>query len=388
MDMVSDEESRGLTRSEDDLVDYGSANSDDSDLDSTAEQVATAAAPDDADANRSEQDEHAEITIAALTRRLRCLFHAITWPVVPLGTIVVLALLWMLHAAFFEEISNSCSHPLHWYAAASLIVLIYTPNHTWLRAQLFNYQRDRDGPNRPPNARRCDQVFHTMALLYVYAGITLVQTCHEDLEAEGDVSSCSATCPTLFRALSVYVVSLQVFTLSLVLPLLFLPCIYLWLLRQTTIDNEALVFLQERLRDEELYLRNGGVTADEIMSQLKPVSLVTDSNSNRVMVVSVDDKDFANAKDANGVKDCCICMSDFRIYPFVDEEMGATLDEDEDEAIVQTHCGHIMHSRCMASWVDGRWQQSSGDHEESGRSTSTRRAKRTTCPLCRTDLRS
>ncbi|GKY95408.1 hypothetical protein MPSEU_000502300 [Mayamaea pseudoterrestris] len=404
--MVSEQEAQALNQSVEDILDYGAASADeladedhDGDGNANNEALSAANAAEQEDADEvpvdPEMDDAGEIAVAALTRRLRCMFHVVTWPVVPLGTIVVLALVWMLCAAFVKEIHNQCAQPLHWYAGASLLIFLYSPFHTTMRARLFNYQRDRDGPNRPPSARRCDQVYHTIALLYVYAGITMVQTCREESLPDGEnneAGTCANTCPALFRAMSVYVVSLEVFTFSLILPLLFLPCIYLWLLRQVTVDSETLAILQERLRDEELLFRNGGVTGSEVMAQLERVKLVEDPEHGRIVVVGANDKDLLDAKDSNGVRDCCICMSDFRIHDAqMDVETGVSSEEDaeddEAEAIVRTPCGHIMHLQCMASWIDGRWQ-SSGPQAAVNEDGLTRRARRTTCPLCRSDLRS
>lgn len=58
--------------------------------------------------------------VTQLTRRLRCLFSTITWPIVPLGTILSFALLWVLYAAFVLDLRKSCSRPLHGYAVISL----------------------------------------------------------------------------------------------------------------------------------------------------------------------------------------------------------------------------------------------------------------------------
>lgn len=337
------------------------------------------AAPD-----RSEPTE--EEAIASLTRRLRCLFAVITWPIVPLGTIVTLALLYLVYAAFILDARKTCAHPLHWYVVISLLLIAYAPNHTRIRRHVFHYVRERDGPTRPPPVRRFDQFFHTLALLYVYGGITLVQTCREDMhkiDEDSMVNSCTATCPNLYPALSVYVATLELFTFSLILPLLFLPCIYLWFLRQATADAEALAVLQDRLREEEALFRNGGVTAEEILSHLEAVKLVADDDNNRVLIVPLQSDDpTSEAKDANGVKECCICMCDFVI---ADLETGdaSSAENNQAEAIVRTQrCGHLFHKQCIASWVGGRWQ-----NDEGADGSPRRRARRTTCPLCRQDLR-
>jgi RING-type zinc-finger len=356
-----------------------------------------AAATEGAVADNEQDEEHA---IALLTRRLRCLFGIITWPIVPLGTIVGLALLWLLYAAFILDMRKSCSHPLHWYVVLSFILVVYAPYHTHVRSRLFRYVRERDGPARPPHVRRFDQFFHTTALLYVYGGITLVQTCREDFGGETSdspiadppvVNSCAATCPNLYQALAVYVATLEVFTFSLILPLLFLPCIYLWFLRRATADAEALAVLQDRLREEEQMLRNGGVTADEIMEQLETVKLVIDSRTSgerRILIVPVVSDDLSGGKDANGVKECCICMESFVLQHGTDDienTVALQLNENDaaNEAIVRTAvCGHLFHQRCIASWVGGRWNNGNNDPDEQ-----QRRARRTTCPLCRNDLR-
>ena len=97
----------------------------------------------------SEEEEPRDGVIGNLTRRLRCLFSTITWPIVPLGTIVSVALLWVLYAASSLDLRKSCSHPMHSYALISLILVSYIPNHSHVRSQLFHYLRERDGPIRP-----------------------------------------------------------------------------------------------------------------------------------------------------------------------------------------------------------------------------------------------
>ena len=96
-----------------------------------------------------EEEEPRDGVIGSLTRRLRCLFSTITWPIVPLGTIVSIALLWVLYAASSLDLRKSCSHPMHSYALISLILVSYIPNHSQVRSRLFHYSRERDGPIRP-----------------------------------------------------------------------------------------------------------------------------------------------------------------------------------------------------------------------------------------------
>jgi hypothetical protein len=350
-------------------------------------------------------------TVAVLTRRLRCLFGIITWPIVPLGTLAVLALLWFLYA-FLLDFNKTCSQPLKAYTATTLFWVVYIPSHTTVRSRLFSYVRERDGPNRPPLVRRYDQIFHT--LLYVYAGITLVQSCRDDTHAqllqegavqqqntasdaemtsEGPDDTCDSTCPNLFPALAIYVTTLEVFTMSLILPLLFLPCIYLWFLRQ--VADRDVAILQERFREEEENMLSGSpaVTAEDIVDQLESVKLlrkdVGKDEDEEIYVVPEDATSLSQGEDANGVRDCCICMNDFIIHDEAalhNHDVEAGEPSDDEEAVVRTRaCGHLFHRRCMASWVGGQWQGRNGTDEDSA--WRRRRAKRASCPLCRSDLR-
>lgn len=435
-------------------------------------------------------EEAVDDVVTSLARRVRCLFSVITWPIVPLGTTASLALVWLIYASAVLDVGKTCSHPLHWYAIMSLVLVLYAPYHGRIRSFLFNYRRER-GSERPPSVRRYDQLFHTLALIYVYAGITLVQTCRDDVyvlnpEASNDnnnnsggtggaslstssssslsplgvaldwsassstssssssstltpqgvtlnlsassltpPNTCAATCPNLFLALRVYVATVEVFTFSLILPLLFLPCLYLYFIRRTMQDAESLAVLQDRFREEELLIRNGGVTEQEIMDQFEKVRLVVDPSSTeerRVVVVPGDRPAGVGAGSGTPMslqdfdecrsKECCICMESFSIQE--DEEAVAGSfgeDDDDNQIIIRTRtCGHLFHRRCIASWVGGRWQVSttttrsisannngSTSHNvnqpaEGGTSnhrqeSSSRRARRTTCPLCRRDVR-
>ena len=346
-------------------------------------------------------------TVAVLTRRLRCLFSVITWPIVPLGVLCFLALL-LFFWAFFDDFQKTCSHPIKTYAYVTAFWCIYIPCHANLRARFFSYIRERDGPNRPPLVRRYDQLFHTLALLYVYAGITIIQTCHDDGLSTPDMdegnatatssdeetfhphNTCAATCPHLFGAMAVYVLTLQFFTLSLILPLLFLPCIYLWFLRQVTADRDLAV-LQERFREEEEALLTGRATviAQEVLEELETVKLYRKRNE-EIWAVSAGSGSISEGKDVKGVKECCICMNDFDVsesdqFYRPDAETGQQ-EVDEDDTVVRTRaCGHLFHKHCIASWVGGRWQGRHGyDNDTAWRE---RRARRSSCPLCRTELK-
>lgn len=401
----------------------------------TADQSNTTVDPDDEEDETIRQEEadaaatsdDIDDALTALTRRLRCLFSVVTWPIVPLGSICILGLIWLLYASFVLDMHETCSHPLHWYSVTSMLFLFYLPFHTSIRSYFFHYDRDRDGPNRPVSVRRYDQCFNTVALLYVYAGITIVTGCRDDLMIPDgstanaatsaaaaaapnlDMASlnntCAATCPNTFASLRVYVACLELFVLSLIIPLLFLPCLYLYFVRRTMQDAEALSILQERLREEEALRRNGGITAEQIMDYFERVHLVVDPRTidHKILIVpratptTTDpgkDKEssapessssltinFAKATECD-TKECCICMKNFKIKETNDIEAGNAGNEDAaEDRIVRTSqtCSHLFHERCILSWVGGRW--------EAGGSNECRPARHTTCPLCRRDFR-
>ena len=112
--------------------------------DESNEEIAAAALVVAAAAGGEEEESSSrDGAIGNLTTRLRCLFSTITWPIVPLGTIVSLALLWVLYAASSLDLRKSCSHPLHSYALISLVLVAYIPNHSQVRSYLFQYSRER-----------------------------------------------------------------------------------------------------------------------------------------------------------------------------------------------------------------------------------------------------
>jgi len=423
------------------------------------------------DNNVHPQPPPQEGAIGNLTRRLRCLFSTITFPIVPLGTIVSLALLWVFYAASSLDLRKECSKPLHSYALMSLLMVSYIPNHAQVRAQIFSYSRERDGPVRPARVRMYDQFFHTVCLLYVYTGVTLVQTCKDDLVLQEEqasnqsqlssinghsfdltlhdkehggtpISSCEATCPNLYQALSVYVTTLELFTFALVLPLLFLPCIYLWFLQRATAEADAFARLQDRLQEEDALLSNGGVTTGEIINSLEIVKVVKrastggssntpksiESNKNRNNSKSKESDDEAmnqeeveqqelwvlplNATSSNTIgtrclaKECCICMNEFHVQDASQEGNDSSSEESDErtattatspptkeleDVIVRTKCGHLFHKECLKGWVGGMWSaaQTNNDNyfDPHSQDWEKRKARQVHCPLCREDLR-
>jgi hypothetical protein len=201
------------------------------------------------------------------------------------------------------------------------------------------------------------------------------------------------------------------FTFALILPLLFLPCIYLWFLRRATAEAEAFTHLQDRLREEEALLSNGGITASEILDSLEKVKLVSrthlDSSgaTERQVWLMPDLATNVSGGTNSDIKECCICMTDFPVQEEADIESGQDPTNSNNESpqdssspeqgMVRTPCGHIFHSECLYGWVGGRWQidpqandttDSTGEEDRS-QERRRRRARQTCCPLCRKDLR-
>ena len=133
------------------------------------------------DSEEAPENPTAEIrqegSVTQLTRRLRCLFRTLTSPIIPLATILAVALLWVLYAAFVLDLRKSCSRPLHGYAIISLVTVTYATFHSHVRNYLFSYSPERDGPPRPIAVRMYDQLYHTLCILYVYGGVTLIEAC-------------------------------------------------------------------------------------------------------------------------------------------------------------------------------------------------------------------
>jgi RING-type zinc-finger len=103
-----------------------------------------------------------------------------------------------------------------------------------------------------------------------------------------------------------------------------------------------------------------------------------------------------SAPDANDVHECCICMNEYSVReePLLfrptdaDAATSSLVDVEAgqggsfvDPVVRIPQCGHFFHQQCIAGWVGGAWQPGDAGIER------FRRAKRTTCPLCRKDLR-
>jgi len=352
---------------------------------------------DDGDSSEDVATQGAE-AITQLTRRLRCLFACLTWPIVPLGGIVLLAFIWVA-MAYVREFRTPCSSPLKAYAVMSTCLFLYTPNHTAVKLRLFSYSRQRDGPIRPRSVRMYDQLYHTVCIFYVCYGRSLMQACRDSLvpipndiiqtnsyegqtltiltnmfvEAQaasgGMMSSCEVTCPQLYQATSVFVSVLQLLFVTLVLPLVCLPCIYVYIIRRATVaatlanlhggsnnsDDEG--ELEDLLREGTIPRRSRRqrqrYTAKDIMDGLDTIRLIRHNKKGieaaagggddcdeevEVRIVTIsrgkhisdNDQETIDPPRHLHVKECCICMGDFEIYDDDDDGNSDNNGTDDD----------------------------------------------------------
>lgn len=339
-----------------------------------------------------------------------------------LDKVVIVALGYMLCIAFVFRNDGSlrtwdgdpqepCAHPLRAYAWASLVLAAYTPYHMRLLVR-FNYVAGTVH----------DEIFQMLVWLFLCTGTTLVWTCRKDVIEEavsrGDVvtktgvtsdgamfgddgqdssndpsvahalNACQATCPDLTDAVVVYMTALALFMLSVILPLLFLPRILQQQLRDN--DNDE---------DDDLmfsFTHGSIVTAEKILQNMQNVKLVRQSEGNvRVVPTTTTTADSPNDTTTatttttttwaaeEGTLECCICMTEFHIYN--DDIEAGDIEEQEHGSVVRTPvCGHLLHEQCIAGWVGGRWERSISN--ETLRQNRQRRARCTTCPLCRAEL--
>jgi hypothetical protein len=273
----------------------------------------------------------------------------LTCPIVPLAATLTLLLLWVLYSALLLDWGKPCDQPLRAYALLSAAMFAYTPHHRTAKRILFGYLRERDGPTRPWGVRVYDQMYHAACLLWMYAGISWTSRS----------TTCAQTCPHLFKSTKVFVLVQTTFMSILVIPLLCLPCIYLWLVRQAAVISANRRLLRRRKR----------VAPEKVIA-----SFITIDLSNETI------RQFLQGKE------CCICMSDFMeeihhststsdVVPAVTTPSSADASDNKNNGkndlvmgVIQTQCGHLFHRACIATWLKTPY---SGSYK---------------CPLCREDL--
>mmetsp|Transcript_46970 Transcript_46970/g.69548 ORF Transcript_46970/g.69548 Transcript_46970/m.69548 type:complete len:541 (+) Transcript_46970:38-1660(+) len=266
-----------------------------------------------------------ENDVTTLTHRLRCLFAILTCPIVPLAASLTLLLLWVFYAAIVLDWGKPCDQPLRLYSLLSALMFAYTPHHRSAKRLLFGYWRERDGPVRPWNVRMYDQLYHALCLLWMYAGITWISNC----------DTCKVDSPHLYNAVRIFVFIQTVFMSILVVPLLCLPCIYLWLVRQASIISAGRGSSHNRRRKKH--------DPDKVLASMATLS----------------PEDF---DESNIPKECCICMSELT--------RGSDNNEGDlnTDGAVKTRCGHVFHKACLKTWLESSYGSSC------------------CCPLCRKDL--
>jgi hypothetical protein len=192
----------------------------------------TPTTPQDADNN----DNHQTVHDGALARRahgdqlatyrLRMFFSLITCLIIPTGILLGVLLIWMMISER-QDRGNECDQPLFLYAWLSLGVFLYSPHHTSAKRIFFGYDRERDGPFRPRKVVLFDRCYQICFCVYTVLGFSWVS----------NVETCDETSPHLFVAARAFVIVQCILLFLLLLPLVSLPCIFSWLMRQGFLSN-------------------------------------------------------------------------------------------------------------------------------------------------------
>jgi len=153
-----------------------------------------------------------------------------------------------------------------------------------------------------------------------------------------------------------YVLTLCILATVLALPLLCLPCVYLWIVRGAAADAlEAAA----AMASSDTWNGSMDLTQHDTEEILDKMETVTETSHD----LELGDDDNVN------VKECCICMTQFQFHQ-----------PDNHDQIKRTKCGHFFHRSCLKGWLRGHW-------DESNATTSSRTyASRRCCPLCRKEL--
>lgn len=372
-------------------------------------------------------------------QRLRCLFILFTFPIIPLALILLIFLFWLLYAAFFGDDGANCDEPLRTYAIMSTCLFLYTPFHRKLKRTLTERRRrQRIGSSNGDReySRFYDHLYLTFCLLYIYLGVTWTQNCHTDYslcqagedindgpgqnmadggggdgqdidnastQIQGYLSECTECgCPNLYHATRSFVLTLCVLSIVLSLPLLCLPCVYVWIIRGATEDAlEAATRHSEEGHTDSLSRWSVG----EVLEQMEKVYLPSEEKAPSVQKdesEDMSDKPVAytnnNEYDALYPKECCICMNDFK-YPTKEMVDEGTLGEND--IIVRTKCGHVFHKSCLGGWLGLNYRDGSGNintnlsgdtttegnsDSDNGSFNNRALARKRVCPLCRENL--
>jgi hypothetical protein len=313
-------------------------------------------------------DDPMSVEFRTMMHRVRCMFGALTFPIPPLAAAVVLTMFYFLGVAYlpfevkaFTALWNgmdaadfpdlpTCAHPLYPYSAATVVAFAYAMRHDAVRTRFFTNDRAR---------RLYDKCVQGMALFYVYMGILLKQTCTDDVPPGQTVDSCVATCPHVTAAFSLYVLALECFSVAIFVPLLLLPCVYVWFVRRGT-HRQLTTARSSPPRGASTGTISAATTTitsrrmQRVLDGLAAIQVVANADSTASPLTAILTGSNGNDDDGERIplqnKECCICMADLT-----------------DANVVRIkNCGHVFHKECLSHWV---------------------RRRRTTCPLCRADIR-
>jgi hypothetical protein len=163
-----------------------------------------------------------------ITRRLRLFFGLITCLIIPTA-ISLLCLLVYYIVSVQKDKGSSCDAPLEAYAYFALFMFVYSLHHRHVKKLLFSYDRERDGPRRPPNVLAYDRCYQVLFLSYAVTGVCFVSS----------AETCPETAPSLFLAAYAFVCVQCALLGLLLLPLMCVPCIFVWLMRQGFLFGEV-----------------------------------------------------------------------------------------------------------------------------------------------------
>ena len=172
------------------------------------------------------------------------------------------------------------------------------------------------------------------------------------------MSTCEATCPALYAATKTFVTTLQLFFLVLVMPLLMLPIIYVWVVRRAS-AVAALAELGRAGRDDFGGDDDdgGSFTALQILNGMDIVRFIRAGEKVKIVTLAEgippggdveeglgDGSQVSNAppsrmtsyRDPDDVRECCICMTEFRLNDTELSEEVAQLARNRD-AVSYTH---------------------------------------------------
>lgn len=261
-------------------------------------------------------------------------------------------------------------------------------------------------------------------------------------------SSCDVTCgcPHLYHATKSFVLTLCILATVLVLPLLCLPCVYVWILRGATedaLEAAARGNLGRNFGDgddsDEINLMSRW-TVDQVLDQMEQIRLTTTTTKQSSAAANHNHADTISSSSSSSKSSSFhpshTKQTSKRIKGFLYEALSQNVNvnvnahEDEHESqpiqqqmlmqqqsreldypkeccicmsefdysatrttntnpqiIIRTKCGHVFHRDCLGGWLGGHWDNSSRNNNNNNNSANNNiKATRRVCPLCRQNL--